>query len=182
MSFSNTISHPPEDLKSTTYRTLICFFFRAPSAAPLLAGMTKRFWSCTEPRPWLISPSARWWTQQRRECIVCGPPAAERYRWIWRRQRYLSLASARSRSRSSKTKRYATTFVARSSSQQHGAEENVCTPPRMETNVAPLCSRDVKMQKQGVSRHCLIPEIVTKTIRHHLVAALCCSANIYLVL
>ena len=73
-------------------------------------------------------------------------------------------------------------FVARSSSsQQHGAEENVCTP-RMETTVAPLCSQasDVKIQRKGVSRHYLTPEmIVAKSMRHHLVAAFCCSANIY---
>ena len=69
-------------------------------------------------------------------------------------------------------------FVARSSSQQHGAKENVCTP-RMETNVAPLCSQDVKIQQKGVSRHYLTPEIVARTIRHHVVAAFCCSANIY---
>ena len=43
-------------------------------------------------------------------------------------------------------------FVARSSYQQHGAEENVCKS-RMETNVAPLCSQDVKIQQKGVSRH-----------------------------
>ena len=47
--------------------------------------------------------------------------------------------------------------LARSSSQQHGAKENVCTP-RMETNVAPLCSQDVKIQQKGVSRHYLTPE------------------------
>ena len=41
-------------------------------------------------------------------------------------------------------------FVARSSSQQHGAKENVSTP-RMETNVAPLRSQDVKMQQKRVS-------------------------------
>ena len=69
-------------------------------------------------------------------------------------------------------------YVARSSSHQHGAKENVCTP-RMETNVAPLCSQDVKIQQNGVSRHDLTPNIVARTIRHHLVAALYCSANIY---
>ena len=68
--------------------------------------------------------------------------------------------------------------LARSSSQQHGAKENVCTP-RMETNVAPLCSQDVKIQQKGVSRHYLTPDIVARTIRHHLVAAFHCSANIY---
>ena len=71
-------------------------------------------------------------------------------------------------------------FVARSSSsQQHGAKENVCTP-RMETEVGPLCSQDVKIHQKGVSRHDLTPEIVVaRTIRHHLVAAFYCSANIY---
>ena len=69
-------------------------------------------------------------------------------------------------------------FVARSSSQQHGAKENVCSP-RMETNVGPLCSQYVKNQQKGVSRHYLTPEIVARTIRHHLVAAFYCSANIY---
>ena len=69
-------------------------------------------------------------------------------------------------------------FLARSSSQQHGAKENVCTP-RMETNFAPLCSQDVKIQQKGVSRHYLTPEIVARTIRHHLVAAFYCSANMY---
>ena len=65
-----------------------------------------------------------------------------------------------------------------SSSQQHGAKENVCTP-RTETNVGPLCSQDVKMQQKGVSRHYLTPEILARTIRHHLVAAFYCYANIY---
>ena len=51
-------------------------------------------------------------------------------------------------------------FVARSSSsQQHGAKENVCTPC-METNVAPLRSQDLKIQQKGVSRHDLTPEII----------------------
>ena len=64
------------------------------------------------------------------------------------------------------------------SSTQHGAKENVCTP-RVETDVAPLCSQDVKMKQNGVSGHDLTPEIVARTIRHHLVAAFYCSANIY---
>ena len=63
-------------------------------------------------------------------------------------------------------------------SQQHGAKENVCAP-RMETIIAPLCSQDVKMQQKGVSRHDLTPEILARTIRHHLVAAFYCSTNIY---
>ena len=65
----------------------------------------------------------------------------------------------------------------RSSSQQHRAKENVCTPGT-ETNVAPLCSQDVRIQQKKVSRHYLTPEIVARTIRHHLVAAFYCLANI----
>ena len=69
-------------------------------------------------------------------------------------------------------------FVARSSSQQHGAKENVCTP-RTETNVGPpyYQPRCENPTKRGVWHH-LTPEIVARTIRHHLVAEFYCSANI----
>ena len=47
------------------------------------------------------------------------------------------------------------------------APKKMCAP-RMETNVAPLCSQDVNIQQKGVSRHDLTPEIVARTIRHHI--------------